>query len=130
MDVHTGDVIRSFGPVMDWGSVAVSADGRSAASLFRARLHVWDMATGKERWSSNVAEWSRALAFAPDDRLLATGGRDGIVRLWDPASGKQVHELAGHDGEVSSLAWSPDSRRLVSAAGNVAIVWDVAAIKK
>jgi WD40 repeat protein len=129
-DISTGNTIRTFGEVKDWGSVAISADNSTAASLSRARLSVCDMATGTERWSSEVPEWSATLAFAPDSRLLATGGRDGIVRLWNSISGKQVHELAGHDSEVSSLAWSPDSRRLVSAADNVAIVWNVASISK
>jgi WD40 repeat protein len=112
------------------GDVAVSADGRSAASVLRGRLHVWDMATGDERWSSKATEFSWALAFAPDNRLLATGERDGIVRLWDPVTGNQLQELVGHDSDVTSLAWSADCRRLVSAAANVAIIWDVASIKK
>ncbi len=128
MDVRTGKVIRDFGLVRDWGTVAISPNGRTAVSLFRNRLHGWDIAAGNERWSSDVTEWSKALAFAPDGRLLATGGRDGIVRLWDPANGKQVRELAGHDGEVSSLAWSRDGGLLVSAAGNVALIWDVRAV--
>jgi WD40 repeat protein len=55
------------------------------------------MATGNERWGSAVTEWSKAIAFAPEGRFLAIGGRDGIVRMWDPANGTQVHELTGDD---------------------------------
>ena len=31
-----------------------------------------------------------AVAFSPDDTLLATAGRDGTVRLWNPATDRRV----------------------------------------
>jgi WD40 repeat protein len=131
IDVRNGETIRTFGLFTDFGNVAVSVDGRLAASVSaRAGLQIWDMETGKERWKSNVPASFGTLAFAPDGRLLASGGVDGKVRLWDTAAGNLIHELDGHDGAVASLAWSPDSRHLVSAAGNAAIIWDISSIKK
>lgn len=77
-----------------------------------------------------------AIAFSPDDRLLAMGGRNGAVTLWDPATGQRRAVLAGHTSGVFSLAFSADGRFLASGSGDARRlarpedcsikVWDVA----
>ena len=39
---------------------------------------------------------------------LASGGGDGVVRLWDVATGQPLSTLTGHTGHVFSVAFSPD----------------------
>src|SRR5204863_124610 len=55
-----------------------------------------------------------ALAFSPDGKRLASGGQDGMVMLWDVASGKELHVCRGHRFPVRDLAFSPDGRTLAS----------------
>ena len=66
-------------------------------------------------------------AFSPDGKLLATGLANR-VQLWDLATKKVAATLdEDHPKEVASLAFSADSRMLLSMSnGGVAWIWDVA----
>jgi WD40 repeat protein len=72
--------------------------------------------------------WVFAVAFSPDGQLLASGGEDETVRLWDPATGEHRHTLTGHTGRVYGVAFSPDRRLLASSGGDYETVrlWDPA----
>jgi WD40 repeat protein len=68
-------------------------------------------------------------AFTKDGTLAATGSFDKSVRLWDPATGKQLREFAGpsgHQSLVLSVAFSPNGDQVASGGSdNTARVWDV-----
>jgi WD40 repeat protein len=60
------------------------------------------------------------VVHSPDGRLLASAGwdEDHGIRLWDAASGTLIAVLKGHGDTIFSLAFSPDSCRLVSRSGD------------
>jgi WD40 repeat protein len=67
------------------------------------------------------------VAFSPDGRLLATGQADKTAQLWDPATGKHLRTLTGHDDRVWGVAFSPDGRLLaISSWDKTARLWDPA----
>src|SRR5262249_11776130 len=73
-----------------------------------------------------------SVAFSPDGKLLATGGRYEGVRLWDATTGKVLRFLPAKGAQgIFHLACSPDSKTLVSSVDDGAVeIWDVATGKR
>jgi WD40 repeat protein len=75
----------------------------------------------------STGNW-QALSFSPDGRLLAAGGADGKVWLWD-VSGESPREQArldGHTKAICSVAFTSDGRTLLSASEDgTTRVWDL-----
>jgi LPXTG-site transpeptidase (sortase) family protein len=67
-----------------------------------------------------------AVAFSVDGHLIASGGRDNLVRLWDAATGINLAQMSGHTNWVTRIAFSPDGTRLISGSNDSTVrLWDV-----
>ncbi|MCE9631659.1 MAG: WD40 repeat domain-containing protein [Planctomycetia bacterium] len=92
---------------------------------------------GVERW---VLESPRhrgpinCLTVSPDGTRAATGGCDGVVRIWNLETGTLEKALVGHRYHLYSMDWSPDGTMLATHSWGDAklIIWDIAtgAMKK
>ena len=66
-----------------------------------------------------------SIAIAPSSRFVATGSYDQTVRIWDPATRREVRNLVGHAAAVTAISVSPDGRFLASASRDKTVrVWD------
>jgi WD40 repeat protein len=67
-----------------------------------------------------------SLAFAPDNKLLASAGWDDMVRLWDVDTGTEVRKIVAHKAMVATVVFSPNGKFLASRGGIDGIVrlWD------
>jgi len=67
-----------------------------------------------------------SVAFSPNGKLLASGGGDSMIKLWDMETGKSLRTLPGHIGWVVSVMFSPDGKQLASSSlDNTVKLWDV-----
>jgi serine/threonine protein kinase/Tol biopolymer transport system component len=82
-------------------------------------IQSWSLETRHHRG----AAW--AGAFSPDGSLLATGGEDAAIRIYDYDSAELKHILIGHDDVVTDLVWSPDDTWLaVGSQDGTVTVWN------
>jgi predicted NACHT family NTPase len=95
----------------------------SRASLYNVNL---TNANLKESVFATELTSVLAVAFSPDGKVLATGEKDGRVRLWNVITGKELLTLRGHSNWVNSVAWSGDSLTLASGSDdNTVKLWNV-----
>jgi WD40 repeat protein len=75
------------------------------------------------RLKAGVKVW--AVAFTPDGSLLACGGDNGVVRIWNKCTGK-MSSLSGHFGRVYSIVFSPSGKLMASGSGDGGmLLWNV-----
>jgi WD40 repeat protein len=104
----------------DLYSIRVAADGSrvavgaAAGTLWLIDLGPTGQPTGPPRAIAAHDEIN-GLAFSPDGSLLASVGQDGRARLWRPATGALLREVAHEQAPLFSIAFAPDGRRLAWA---------------
>jgi WD40 repeat protein len=113
-----GDDVRMVAFSPD-SSRLLTVGGDKYARIFSVDGH------GEVRKLNNVVLVSSA-RFSHDGKLVATGGSDLFVRLWDSETGRQIGSVPT-TGQTTDLAFSPDDK-LLAAAGSVdttARVWSL-----
>jgi WD40 repeat protein len=125
LEGHKGEVLKALFSPDGTRIVTGSSDGT-------ARL--WDTATGSlidvlrahESTPFKTRGYVSEVAFSPDStRLITVSRSDHEPRVWDAKTGKQISTLAGHDFEVTCVAFSADSKFIVTGEhGHPVRVWD------
>src|SRR5262249_42166194 len=90
--------------------------------------------TGEElrSWGAlrTEGDW-RSSTLSPDGSLVASGGKKGLIRLWDVATGRMLAQWAGHETGVTALIFHPDGKTLVSGARDGTLkLWNLPFIRQ
>jgi WD40 repeat protein len=151
VDQHEFIAVRAS---QDGGKIALLV-GNSRLSRQKSLLTVWDRSTAKELYELGEEQtgFATAMQFSPAADVLATGGRNHQLRLWDATNGRLRNVLGVHhgsltrDGEkerehraqgvlfsrhsaegagISRLLFSSDGHTIVTASGEFGAVriWD------
>eukprot|EP00753_Platysulcus_tardus_P020616 PLAT8282.1.p1 GENE.PLAT8282.1~~PLAT8282.1.p1 ORF type:complete len:625 (-),score=294.66 PLAT8282.1:68-1903(-) len=92
------------------------------------KITYWDLRTPDPIKLISPAHRDEAtcIALSRNGRLLATGGTDQVIKLWDYDSGELIQSSGAHSGLVHALYFSPDDRQLVSVSEDGTVfVWNV-----
>jgi WD40 repeat protein len=119
---------RLKGHDMAPNAIAFLPDGKTLLSAGGGdqTIRRWDVETGK----SSVASIKQpaqflSMAFSPDRKTVASGDKDGGVKLWDAQTGASVAVLKGHEKSVR-VAFNPDGKTLASGGDDKTIkIWKI-----
>jgi hypothetical protein len=140
-DAATGDEVRVL-PLANsyFRGLAFSGDGRTLATVGMDQVvHLWEVASGKERFKVRAGpdlpqnavpgvfregnSTVGAVGLSRDGRLLAVGGLDGSVRLWDLASGRELPPLTWHQAPVRAIVFLSSGEMVSFDSEGLKLVW-------
>ena len=105
------------------GTLVAVSDARSRRTI------VVNALTGDARYVLPQPSEVTSLAWGPGARILASGGKDGSVRLWRLSTGRPFAVLPGHQSSVTRIAFSPRATIVATASGDAtARVWRIGSI--
>jgi WD40 repeat protein len=135
------------GPKQQVSGAATSSDGRTLVAVSWTNggdetIWIWSLPKGEllkafHGHYLNTAQPNQppvmtpcivhSVAFAPDDKTLATGGGDDLIRIWDATNEfRELSGLKGHTDCVVRIAYFPAGDKLASVSWDgSAIVWDL-----
>lgn len=142
-DVTTGKPIATFKEVaspkyMGLTTLVFSEDGKKLIGATTREMNAWKLGEDIKRLTTlqleeaNKVEIIASVLISPDGRFLAAQltdwkNKNFQIQLWDTATGKLSHTLTGHTRWIKSIAFSADSKTLVSGDWHETIrLWDTA----
>jgi len=107
-------------------ALAFSPNNRQLASGSNSgEIKLWDLNTGGEVYGQSYAgDRIHAIALSDDEKWLAAAGTGQTIYLVDLVT-KETRKLAGHAGEITSLAFAPNSSLILSGSTDKTIrLWN------
>ncbi|KAJ3340025.1 substrate-specific activator of APC-dependent proteolysis [Gonapodya sp. JEL0774] len=121
-DVQKEAVSRTMGGhkarvgTMAWNGERLSSGGRDRQILHRDP----NMPADHFRTLSVHKQEVCGLKWNVDDQILASGGNDNKLIIWDKFDARPKFRLTDHSAAVKAIAWSPHQRGLLASGGGTA----------
>ena len=124
-DLETGDKLASYKrtDASIWSVTFAGDPERFAASSHDWTVMLFDARTraGPVHVLEGHDSAVQALAYSPATHLLASGGADRTVKLWNPGTYGLIRTYRGHNDALTAVSIAPDGRVLASASLDGAI---------
>lgn len=97
------------------------------------KIKLWDLNGDGEKLSINIGESDTSAkgsvyALSVRGSIMASGGPESIVRLWDPRTGNRIRNFVGHTDNVRSILINEDGNTVMTASSDQSVkVWSVTA---
>ncbi|CAN5143456.1 hypothetical protein BH10PLA2_BH10PLA2_16840 [soil metagenome] len=105
-------------PIPSSNEILLGSWGQKFATFHpdRSTVYLWDTATGKQQLRLAYSQKQPAsLGYSLNGKLLAVGGYDGILNVWDATTGKLLHE-SKPGPDLTHLTFSADGRTIFWAS--------------
>ena len=109
-------------------SLAFDSGSHLVTGAASGEVLIWDVPSGARlRQLRNSGEQVDFVAFSPDNRIVAAGGRGGTTEMWDAASGAVRSQMHPSRSRVSAIEFDPAGKLVLTAhADDTVVVSDVA----
>ncbi len=87
-------------------------------------IRIWGPTDQRARFLPPQARSSNSFAFSPDGQSIASGGLEGVLRVWDFESGREKLRLEIRQGAINSVAYSPDGSMIASGGFGPVRIWE------
>lgn len=97
------------------------------------KIKIWDLNGGGERLHIDIGEHDASAkgsvyALSVCGSIMASGGPESVVRLWDPKSGKRITNLVGHTSNIRDILIDQDGDTVMTASSDQTVkVWSITA---
>jgi WD40 repeat protein/serine/threonine protein kinase len=128
-DVTSGRCLRVFR--LNVTSTDVAFADHQQMLLIEPTLTLREVATGKVIRTFADTGWSDSACVSNDKKIVISAGgtsndNDGIVKIWDFATGQCLRTLTGHSGRVNCVHVSSDGRYAASGSNDKTVrLWEV-----
>jgi WD repeat-containing protein 48 len=135
-DAHDPHPPQTIGLHSDYVKTLASPGSHSnwvASGGLDRKIYLWDLNGGGQQLEINVGEdedtaKGSVYALAVTSTLLAGGGPESIVRVWDPRSGKRITKFVGHTDNIRDILISQDGDTVMTASSDQTVkVWSMTA---
>ncbi|TQN74743.1 UBP9-binding protein [Colletotrichum shisoi] len=134
---ETNDIAATIGEHADYVKCVATPPGGSvnwvASGGFDRKIYLWDLNGGGktleiDTQGDEIAEKGSIYALSVGHNIMANGGPESVVRLWDPRSGKRVTKFVGHTDNVRGVLLNEAGDKVLTASSDHTIkLWSVTA---
>ncbi|KAJ2034344.1 WD repeat-containing protein 33 [Coemansia sp. S3946] len=94
------------------------SDTKFASASDDQQLKIWDFIRGQEMVLSGHTWEVRTVDWHPHLGMIASGGKDNVLKTWDPRSGKCLASLRRHNNSITELQWNRNGNWLLSGGSD------------
>lgn len=122
-NVRSGALIRTLNEDFQPAALVFTPDDKTLIAGVPTGLHFWDTGTGAQKnippapVPTREFPWVQALAISPDGKLILTGARSDMARVWDVATGRMVYTLPAETKGATQVAFAAGGKQALVGHG-------------